>query len=182
MSKKKRAKLIPHPLAAVADIVRRFEARAEGVFEEDSIKYLLNEYEASNVKWRLIKEHEQRTGNKQLTWYTFCDYFESFPLVIQTLTTKVSKSDRLHELFRKFDKFVITDKWFELRDELPQELRSRPFGLLVKWPFIPRGMLFHSLGDTGGPGLRLCWRHKKTELVGEPFPQFVRWLKQTWSL
>ena len=173
--------IVPHPLMGIQSEKRDFAAMTESAFEEDTVKFLLQELDLQKLKFPLLNHWKAQTGQSRLTLTGFCQFFDTFPLVLRPITANISHSDRLSTLFRQFDDRPLIRKWKDLRDDLPREMRGRPFGAIVKWPFIKRGLVFHTRGDTGGGGLRLQWRDRKFQLTAEPLTQLVDWLKQNWS-
>lgn len=179
--KRTKSHIDQHPLAGLDRQTHEFARIAENVFEEECVKYLLGRFDMASVRFELLRKHKLATGENRLTLHDFCLHYDSFPLAMDALVTKVSRSDRLSALYKDFGQRPVMKKWRELRSELPQELKGRPFALVVKWPYMSRGLVFHTLGDLGINGVRLHWRERRFELYVEPFEQVVAWLKTNWS-
>lgn len=167
---------------------RDFREIEESAFEEQTVRYLLGAIGAEKRRYELIRQHEQNTGEKKLTLLDFCYHFDTFPMVLQSVTTGVAKTNKLNKLFGVGSRGSVLGrngklhkKWIEIRNDLPREFKGRPFGLVAKWAFMPRGLLFHTMGDVGYDGIRLHLRDGRFEMIAEPLEQFVTWLKTNWS-
>jgi hypothetical protein len=160
----------------------------EAAFEDSTVMYLLNAFGLSKIKWDLIRQHEQNTGEKKLTLLDFCYHYDTFPMVLQSAVSGMAKTNKVNKLFTVGSRGSVLSlegtlykKWKEIRDDLPRDFQGRPFGLVAKWAHIPRGLLFHTMGDLGTNGVRLHWRERRLEMTVEPLEQFVGWLKTNWS-
>lgn len=179
--RKPKSNLPRHPLAGLNDNLRAFDQINEVNFEEDCVRYLLTQFDMAEARWELLRKHKLATGENRLTLPDFCLHFNSFPLSLNSLVVDVAKSDRLSVLYKDFAARPVFKKWKEMRSEQPEELKGLPFGLIVKWPFMPRGLVFHTLGDLGINGVRLHFREGRFQLYVEPLEQVTKWLKQHWS-
>lgn len=170
-----------HPLAGIENQYKAFADQKDQAFEEEIVKQLLTAYGIQNVKFELLRRAEADIGRKVLNLIGFCSYFDDFPVALQSLADKFTLSDKLHFLLQDFENRAPVQKFLEMRRELPDELRGRPFALVLKWPYMPRGLVVHTLGDTDIPGSRITFRKKGLQIGAEPFPQFLKWLQMTWS-
>ncbi len=164
----------------VREFFNGYDLRAEVVYEEKCVKYLLDAFKLESGKWDLLGESYQETGERKLTLERFCRHYGNFPLHLQSLAAKISDSDRLHFVLGKFDK-ILARKWLARQVEA-RETDDRPLGLIVKWPFVPHGLLLHQHGTlTHGDGTRLVWQSGRVWLYAEPLGQFVAQLRKVWS-
>jgi hypothetical protein len=170
-----------HPLAGIQNQFKAFADMKDQAFEEEIVKRLLTEYEIPKLKYELLRRNEADIGRKVLTLLGFCRYFSNFPVTLQSLADKFSMSDKLHYLLQNFEERAPVQKFLDMRNELPDELRGRPFALVLKWPYMPKGLVVHTLGDTDMPGSRITFRRKGLQIGAEPFPQFLAWLRTRWS-
>ena len=163
----------------VGEFHNYYDQRAEVVFEEKCVKYLLDAFKLESGKWELLRESHQETGERKLTLEGFCRHYGTFPLHLQSLAAKVSDNDRLHFVLRNLEKALVR-RWLA-RQVFPRQGDDRSLGLIVKWPYISHGLLLHSMTDlTKGDGTRLTRQRGRVRLYVEPLGQAIAYLRRVW--
>lgn len=187
----KRAKVRTTPFELLPDYVQEKLARAEAAYEEKCVKYLLSAFKMENRKWALLKQSEDGIGigrllspsawtteKRRLTLAGFCGHFNAFPLFLQSRAESVSESEKLSSLLQK-GREVFGELWLSQRAENFGD--SRPFGLVLKWPYISHGLLLHThTGLAKGDGTQLVWQRRGVRIFIEPLGPVISRLRKVW--
>jgi hypothetical protein len=151
-------------------------------FEESVVQRLLTKYKMASSKWTLLREHEDRVGTKQLTLAGFHSYFNTFPVYLQSTVIKgLAKDSRLFQFANDFTKRKVYQQFHELKQTVSPDFSGDSFGLVVKWPYIKTGMVFHNRGYSDKNGFHMIYRYRREQLIAEPFEQFLkstRWVME----
>lgn len=174
-----------HPLGGFHRAHEENEGRREANFEEKCVRFLLGEFGLTKAKTRLSKMNHDATGSYRLTFRQFSLAFPSFPVYLAfTRARGIIPDCSLDKLWNRFHQRKIVKLYAELLEEIvPEEFHDRVFGLVMKWPYVSRGVVLYDCGPDiyTIPGTRVVWTPgPRTASPGgakvmslEPFKQFL---------
>ena len=170
-----------NPLSQVMDEVSNAAARVEERFEDRCVRYVLGHYGLASYRKKLIARQRELNGNRNLSFYQFMEEFGDFPVYLAASKIRnITQDCTIENLFNRFRTRQFVKRYEELAETIPDEHQAKPFGLIVAWPKLNRGLILHdTVADIQNNGFRMFWRHGRKTLCIESFKKFLEAL--TWD-
>ena len=171
---------IPNPLSEVMRALGSGEAKRDERFENKCVQYLLSEFKLTKHAFSITERQRKLTGSRLLTLHQFAEEFPDFPISLASAKIpSVEVDTSVARLFNSFRTLKIVQKYEELAELIPKEQRHKPFGLIIAWSKINRGLLLHDMSTAlSENGFRMYWKNNRVTLCLEPLKTFVE--RQTW--
>jgi len=164
-----------NPLSEVMSEMGNPEARREERFEEKCVRYVLGEFGMAGHRHKLADRQFRLNGHKGLSFFQFSEEFGDFPVYLAaTKIPYIVKDCTIENLFNRFRTRRFVKRYEELADTIPEEHQHKPFGMIVAWPKLNRGLILHdAVVNMNDNGFRMFWKHGKKSLCIEPFKKFI---------
>lgn len=157
-----------------------FEKLTQQRYERECVTFLLNRLGLGDYKPDLLEHSENHSGQRQLQLLSFCGVISDFPFYLAAATPKI-KAANLYVVFKDFKKTPLYAAYQHTVRDRPREFSSRHAAVIVKWPYVPYGLVVHNYCYSGVDGTRLVYQQGRLEYVIEPLEQFTSYLCKTWA-
>jgi len=153
--------------------------RSDVSFEHEVVQTIISKYGLTAYKVDLM-DKETRMYNLD----KFSSRFPEFPLYLfSSYIPGLTKSEMVAKMFNNFEKcpFVTTFK-DALEEQVPDEFRNYPCGLIFNYPRVPKGMILHSKAiEVTKPGTRLVFSQDNgTVLTLQTFTSLLEDVGDAW--
>jgi len=167
---------------AMAGSGPNFRKLAADRYERACVQFLLNRLAAGRYKLEIIDRARRCSGTSDLRLMYLCDTLPDFPFYLASkVLTKSVKNVGLFEFFKNFKERPLYKAFVEAYRGRPAEFASRSMAVIVKWPYVPDGLVIHDNIYSGVDGVRMVYVQGRREYVIEPLAQFVVTIKHLWQ-
>lgn len=150
-----------------------FRKLAAESYERQCVEFILTKLGRADLRHQLLARCQENCGRRELRLLELCDALHNFPFFLAARVAPKAKHVGIFEFFKEFKKRELYRFFREAMEDCPAEFRSRPLAVIVKWPYVPHGLVIHNRNYSGVNGMRLVFVDGRWEYVVEPLAQFV---------
>lgn len=152
-----------------------YQVEASWRWEEQVVSRLLTVFGLTKAKWPMLKAQEEATGVKRLTMLDFYCRFPDFPVfLVASSIYKVDQNVTVQKLFQRFEKTQLYREFENAADLMPEEFADKPFGVVVRWPYLKNGLVVHDAAvDVVADGMRMLYHKNRRCIVIESFDNLL---------
>lgn len=158
-----------------------FRKLAAESYERQCVELLLNKFGLTGMRQQLLTRCQENCGRRELRLLEFCDAVLGFPFFLAARVPQKVKRVGIFEFFKDFKKRELYRFFQEAAEDCPAEFRSRSLAVIVKWPYVPKGLVIHERHYSGRNGMRLVFVDGRREYVVEPLEQFLAGVAANWE-
>lgn len=158
-----------------------FRKLAAESYERKCVDFLLSKFGLASLRPELLAACQRNCGRRELRLLEFCDELPTFPFFLAARVPPKAKHIGIFEFFKDFRKREPYRYFQEELGERPAEFGTRHLAVIVKWPYVPDGLVIHNHNYSGVNGTRLVFVNGRHEYVVEPLAQFVAGVARIWS-